>query len=112
MRQRSFLPPHHTSSGRDSQPRGRLYLQGLGEESRGMCSRFVILQVETPDESESRLSAISVLFFFFFGFSLHHWTDSADNPTICKDTASQSSELMAQTQPSTQARTQIFCPDI
>lgn len=65
VRQRSFLPPHHTSSGRDSQPRGRLYLQGLGEESRGTCSRFVILQVETPDESESRLKAISLLFFFW-----------------------------------------------
>lgn len=63
-----------------------------------MCSRFVILQVETPDESESRLKAISLL--FFFGFSLHDWTDSADNPTISKDTASQSSELMGQTQPS------------
>lgn len=60
--------PHTTlpQAQRDSLPRGHLYLQGLGEESRGMCSRFVILQVETPDESESRLKAISLLFFFGF----------------------------------------------
>lgn len=67
MRQRSSLPPHLRYRGTALSP-GQPHLQGPGEESGGNCSRYVILQVEIPGESESRLSGISLL--VFFGSSL------------------------------------------
>jgi len=67
MRQRSSLPPHLRFRGTALSP-GQPHLQGPGEESGGNRSRYVILQVEIPGESESRLSGISLLVFLAF-----HW---------------------------------------